>query len=120
MNGTLFFIAFCVAMLLGEAVSRLFLNPVDFLVPKLAEDEILGRKVLPYSAGHDGWGFRNRSVPDSVDIVCIGDSQTYGVSAPAKFSWPETLGKLLNKSVYNLGLGGYNPLQYDYLLAWCF
>ena len=31
----------------------------------------------PEFPGHDKNGFRNKSVPNQADIVCLGDSQTY-------------------------------------------
>jgi hypothetical protein len=40
---------------------------------------------------------------------------TYGVSASSADSWPAQLGRLLGEPVYNMGLGGYGPLQYLFL-----
>ena len=60
--------------------------------------------------------FRNARRPETADIVCIGDSMTYGVIVPASESWPVILAKLSGESVYNMGLGGYGPIQYLYLL----
>jgi SGNH hydrolase-like domain, acetyltransferase AlgX len=54
--------------------------------------------------------------PETADIVCIGDSMTYGVVVPARESWPVDLAKLTGETVYNMGLGGYGPIQYLYLL----
>src|SRR5689334_12222831 len=91
-----------VSAILGEALGRLFVARVDYLKPELTTDPILYYRVLPGSAGHDAWGYRNRHVPRRADIVCIGDSQTYGVSAPASSSWPVQLGKMTGLEVYNL------------------
>jgi lysophospholipase L1-like esterase len=55
-------------------------------------------------------------VPASADIVAIGDSHTYGVSAKGIESWPAQLARMTGAEVYNLGLGGYGPIEYDYLL----
>ena len=41
---------------------------------------------------------------------------TYGVMVPARESWPVILAKLSGETVYNMGLGGYGPIQYLYLL----
>ena len=79
-------------------------------------DETLRYRVEPYTAAHDGWGYRNRYVPDRADIVAIGDSQTYGTSALAKYSWPSTLKRVTGREVYNLSLGGYGPAEYFYLM----
>jgi hypothetical protein len=100
----------------GEGLARLLVNPVNYLEPYLFKDEVLGHKIEPNSSGHDSWGFRNKTVPKSAKIITIGDSQTYGVSAAAKHSWPATLQELRDESVYNLSLGGYGPAQYYYLL----
>jgi lysophospholipase L1-like esterase len=105
-----------VSLAVSEAILRLLFDPVDYLMPNLVADDILRHKVEPYSGGHDAWGFRNKSVPDKADIVAIGDSLTYGVSASAANSWPAVLQRLTNQKVYNLALGGYGPADYRYLL----
>ena len=103
--------------LLGiEALGRLTVDPVDYLKPVLLRDDILGRKIKGHSASHDAWGFRNQSVPSTADVVAIGDSQTYGLAALAKHSWPAALQRLSGKTVYNMALLGYGPSQYFYLL----
>lgn len=104
------------ALLLCEAAARLAVSPADYLEPELSADGVLGHRILPHSGGHDAWGFRNREVPDHADIVAIGDSLTYGVSASAAKSWPAQLARLADISVYNLGLGGYGPAEYESLL----
>ena len=103
-------------LLLAEGVARIFLDPVDYLKPRKIEDEILGFKLGPNSGGHDSWGYRNRSVPDRADIVAIGDSHTYGISAKASDTWPSFLEKLSGEKTYNLSLPGYGPVEYYYLL----
>lgn len=89
---------------------------MNYLMPYLISDDQLGHRIKPNSAGHDSWGFRNETVLQSVKIVAIGDSQTYGESAKANYSWPAQLQKLMNRNVYNLSLGGYGPVEYWYLL----
>ncbi|MGA8868106.1 MAG: SGNH/GDSL hydrolase family protein, partial [Candidatus Sulfotelmatobacter sp.] len=46
----------------------------------------------------------------------IGDSHTYGNTARMVESWPYVLGSLSGRSVYDMGMGGYGPNQYFYLL----
>ena len=116
LKGLLVLLPILVTLFLLEGITRIIFNPVDYLQPALVADPVLGHKVRAKSAGHDDWGFRNRSVPDRVDIVAIGDSQTYGVSAKASESWPAILSKESERSVYNLSLGGYGPVEYEYLL----
>lgn len=104
-----------VAAGLAEVVLRFVVNPADFLLATTIQDEILGLRIPPHTTGHDALGFRNRTVPQRADIVAIGDSMTYGVSAPRDSSWPQQLGGLLGEQVYNMGLGGFGPLQYLHL-----
>jgi lysophospholipase L1-like esterase len=103
------------AVLLAEGVLRLVLNPADFLHATLVDDPVLGHRIEPLTTGHDALGFRNREVPAQASVVAIGDSFTYGVSAPRDGSWPHQLAGLLGERVYNMGLGGYGPLQYVHL-----
>jgi hypothetical protein len=103
------------AVLLAEGVLRLALNPGDFLHASLIEDPVLGQRIAPGSPGHDALGYRNSAVPAQVRVVAVGDSNTYGVSAPREGSWPHQLQNLLGEPVYNMGLGGFGPLQYLHL-----
>jgi hypothetical protein len=98
-----------------EGLSRLFLDPVDYLLPTIEADPYLGHRVKGGSGGHDEWGFRNLKRPDQADVVAIGDSMTYGIAARAQDSWPAALAGLTGKRVYNMALGGYGPLQYLHL-----
>src|SRR5262245_57043538 len=96
----------------------MMLNPSDYLSVEMVQDKILGATPSSSTAGgnFDTWGFRNRKVPDSSDIVAIGDSHTYGNTATMADSWPYVLGRLSGRQVYNMALGGYGPNQYFYLL----
>jgi hypothetical protein len=110
-------ISTCVGLLLCEFVARLVLNSSDLLSVEIVHDDILGgTPSLHARAGFDAWGFRNRSVPQTADIVAVGDSHTYGNTARMVESWPYVLGSLSGRQVYNLGMGGYGPNQYYYLL----
>jgi hypothetical protein len=104
-----------VAVMLGEFLVRLAVTPGDFLRATLISDPALGFRIAPHNTGHDALGFRNSRVPEHAEIVAIGDSMTYGTSAPREGSWPYQLSNLLHKQVYNMGLGGYGPLQYLFL-----
>lgn len=116
LKGALLSFSSTMALLSAELLLRLLFNPVDYLRPELIADHVLGYRVEQNSAGHDAWGYRNRAKPDTADIVCIGDSQTYGVSATAFNSYPAQLQKITESPVYNISLGGYGPPQYSYLL----
>ena len=104
------------SILAAELVARVVLDPIDYLNPTVVPDEFLGHRIEANTGGHDAWGFRNARRPETADIVCIGDSMTYGVIVPASESWPVILAKLSGESVYNMSLGGYGPIQYLYLL----
>jgi lysophospholipase L1-like esterase len=116
-NLLLLFLSVSFSLIIGEVLLRRIFKPVNYLKPYLVRDDILGHKIKPNSAGHDSWGYRNTTVPNRADIVAIGDSMTYGVSATADNSWPALLQKYTGKVVYNLSLGGYSPVQYYYLLS---
>jgi hypothetical protein len=106
----------CLGLLLCEFVSRLVLNPADFLKLEVVPNDVLGAVPSPSAmGGFDRWGFRNRKVPETADIVAVGDSHTYGNTAKMEESWPYVLGRLTGRQVYNMGLGGYGPNQYFYL-----
>lgn len=93
----------------------MFLNPADYLSIEVVEDQILGGTVPQNRSGYDEWGFRNKHVPSSVDVVALGDSHTYGNTAKMIESWPYVVGQTTGLTVYNLGMGGYGPNQYYYL-----
>ena len=81
-------------------------------------NSVLEFRPNPAYIEHDKNGFRNSSVPPKVDIVCIGDSQTYGsgVGVTPQLAWPQQLGRLSGKITYNMAFGGYGPTHYLYLL----
>jgi len=119
MLGSIMLVVFSVsiAAVACEMGLRIFIDPVDYLKPDLVTDPVLGVKIVPNSSYHDAWGFRNKKVPDTVDIVAIGDSMTYGYQALARDAWPAVLGRKTGKSVYNMAVGGYGPFQCYYLLT---
>jgi hypothetical protein len=105
--------AVAIAVLLCEAAARLLLHSADYLSVEVVTDPVYGAVPSPNSkGGFDAWGFRNPTVPPTVDIVAIGDSHTYGNTAMMDDSWPMVLGRLTGRTVYNMGLGGYGPNQY--------
>jgi hypothetical protein len=97
----------------------MFLRASDFLGVEMVRDNILGGVPVQSASGgrFDAWGFRNPTVPESVDIVAIGDSHTFGNTATMDDSWPYVLSRQSGQSVYNMGMGGYGPNQYAHLLS---
>lgn len=107
--------AIAISILLAEVAARFLVDPADFLNVAPVHDQFLGHKIAAGAAGHDALGFRNREVPPQANIVAIGDSMTYGSGAPRDGAWPQQLAVLGGDTVYNMGLGGYGPLQYLHL-----
>src|SRR2546428_394876 len=87
------------SLFLAEGLARLALRPADYLSVEMVKDPVLG--AVPSSStragGFDDWGFRNREVPETADIVVIGDSQTYGNTATMEDSWPYVVGRLTGR-----------------------
>lgn len=109
-------VSLTLSLLIAEGIARLVFDPIDFLKPRRVPDEVLRYRIEPGTGAHDSLGFRNKSVPSAADIVAIGDSHTYGISARASESWPSALGGMTGKTVYNMSLGGYGPAEYLYLM----
>src|SRR5215831_953906 len=82
----LLFVSFVFSVLAAELLARVVFDPVDYLNPTLVTDEFLNHRSEGHTGGHDEWGSRNARRPETADIVCIGDSMTYGNSALARES----------------------------------
>jgi len=106
-----------VATILCEVGARFVLNPADYLSVTTLRDPVLGMTIAPNSPGFDKWGFRNPAVPQSVDVLALGDSHTFGNTAKMEEAWPSVVRRQTGLSVYNMGLGGYGPNQYYQLLT---
>jgi hypothetical protein len=89
------------------AVDRV-LTPVWAVSPRIP-DPVLGERGNPRWFDHDARGFRNRSADPHADVVTMGDSQTYGVSADRSESWPWILGERSGQAVYNMAFPGWGP-----------
>lgn len=110
------FMSSCFLLLLTEGGMRLMTDyPVDLQCDVIGNSE-LGHVLDPTSPGVDSNGFRNASVPETADIVTIGDSQTQGINVLPIDAWPSQLATQLGQVVYNMGVQGYGPLQYDKLV----
>ncbi len=105
--------------LIFEVGMQILLEPSDLLWSETTPDPVLRFRVVPGSGGHDDWGFRNKRIPDSVDIITLGDSMTWGgagVAVPVQENWPSQYGRIKGRSVYNFGVWAYGPAHYLYLL----
>lgn len=112
----LLLVSVIIGLFLCEAGARLTLNSADYLSAKTINDSVLGITIAPNTHGFDEWGFRNRVVPSTADVVAVGDSHTYGNTAMMDDAWPAVVGRATHTEVYNLGMGGYGPNQYYHLL----
>lgn len=115
-NLIVLFLSIFIGLVLAEIILRIFTPfPVKTLRIIKKIDPILRVKLKHDFKEIDANGFRNPDVLRKVDIVALGDSHTYGNNVKSEFSWPQVLSRKGNKSVYNLGVGGYGPLQYAHL-----
>lgn len=93
----------------------------DYLIP----DPLTLVRAKPLVARYDNagpndlLGFRNLFVPNSADVIFIGDSQTYGNNAPFEYTIPSFVGSALQNSsasrIYSMATGGWGALQYYYI-----
>jgi len=101
-------------------VERL-LSPT-YMTSQMVPDDKLGHRPNPTYFDHDTRGFRNASLPghaSRVNIVALGDSQTYGVGVQREQAWPQHLSRLSHTSTYNMAFGGYGPLHSVLLVDEC-
>lgn len=110
------------------AVDRVLMAPHERAsqVGIMLLDPVIGYRGNPYFPGHDRLGFNNASVPQPVDLVAIGDSLTYGVlgspdlehrvPSSSSQSWPAFVADLSGLTTYNMGLGGWGPVEYLHVL----
>jgi hypothetical protein len=116
-NAAAVVLSLLVGTILCELGARLVLNPADYLSVTTLRNPILGMTIAPNSPGFDSWGFRNPAVPETVDIVTVGDSHTFGNTAKMDEAWPSVVQRRTGLTVYNMGLGGYGPNQYYQVLT---
>lgn len=111
----IFFVSiFCLAELMLYALINLF--PDKFLgmqspISQRIDDKVLGDRPNPKYHEHDKNGFRNITVPQRIDIIAMGDSQTYGTGVERDSAWPQQLQALTGLKVYNMSYGGYGPVH---------
>lgn len=118
-----YLIPFFIALLLIEIIFRLliiFVPTQPLITNVFGLSPIMKDRVLKYRPnqayfGHDHKGWRNREVPTKVDIVVMGDSQTYG-SGFREEAWPQQLEEVTKLKTYNMAYGGYGPVHYWLLL----
>ncbi len=117
-NLKLLIISVCISLVMVEIGLRCFtVFPIHSRSANILYDDKLSYKMDPSSLEDiDSNGFRNPGLLEKVDIVVLGDSQTFGYNVSSENSWPQQLASIANRSVYNFGVGGYGSLQYHYLM----
>lgn len=102
-------------LLLGELVVRVFGPPA--LAPEvLVADARLGHVLQPGTGEADGWGFRNERVPERVDALFVGDSQTYGFFVARDEAFPAVFAQATGAAAYQMAQGSYGPVRYRELV----
>lgn len=84
---------------------------------RIIPDRVLGVRPNPGFPEHDWRGYRNPETPSPIDIVVLGDSQTYGESVPTSETWPQKLAESTKLSVYQIACGGWGPTHHLLLLS---
>jgi hypothetical protein len=76
-----------------------------------------GSSSVVYYVGDRGIrvGSQNASLPNVVEILAVGCSQTYGQGLPYEKTFPEQIAKIIGVRVANLGVSGYGGLSSLYL-----
>lgn len=119
-----FIITLIVVLLVCEGVFRYIVPPpyrarnIEFYNTMYQSDSVLGYTVKPNINNEhvhtNSYGFRGKEiVPHRINIICVGDSHTFGWEVDDAFSYPQQLQDLLGEkfNVINMGLGGYNILR---------
>ncbi|MBU1052387.1 MAG: hypothetical protein KKC46_00980 [Proteobacteria bacterium] len=71
-----------------------------------------GHPDVPFTLTVDNLGFRNKSVPDSSEVVALGDSFTEGSGVSDDQAWPVLYAAKSGHTLYNLGMSGGSPSNY--------
>ncbi len=75
-------------------------------------DARLGYRLNPLFPGYDARGWRNASALKRADVVALGDSQTFGLNVSTEAAWPQRLGDMVHRTVYQMAVPGYGPGQF--------
>lgn len=94
--------------LTSPKANRLLASPREYSDRDIPHERLglIGNPAFPE---HDNKGFRNPEVPAKVDLVALGDSQTYGSSVKPEHSWPRQLENIIVETTYNMAYGGWGP-----------
>jgi hypothetical protein len=93
--------------LINYLIPNGILSDIDPSIP----DKVLGHRPNPQNPDHDRNGFRNKTIPPQIDIIVLGDSQTYGTGVSRANAWPQQLAQSTGLKVYNMAFGGWGPVH---------
>ena len=99
-----------VLMLLVAAFVELVLHGLCLISPRASGI------LAPKHYGHDKRGFRNAASLESADVVCLGDSQTYGTGVHREEAWPYQLSLISGKTTYSMAIPGEGPTRSEVLI----
>jgi lysophospholipase L1-like esterase len=91
-------------------VARILAYPAP-VSAQVLDDPRFGRGPNPAYPEHDAAGWRNASILDRVDVVALGDSQTYGVGVRRAEAWPQVLHVMAGVRTYQIAFGGFGPVH---------
>tara|TARA_Y100000389_G_scaffold169439_1_gene175722 strand:- start:30190 stop:31452 length:1263 start_codon:yes stop_codon:yes gene_type:complete len=66
-----------------------------------------------YSWKTDQYGYKNNSLEFEYDFIALGDSFTEGMGVAINDTWPKILENISGKKIYNTGVQGYAPSQFN-------
>lgn len=114
--GAVFELTLRIGAVLSSPVAAAIGRSPEPQVSRWVEDDVLGARPNPAYPGHDARGFRNPEAWDRVEVVVLGDSQTYGSGVGMEEAWPSRLRAMTGVRVYNMAYPSYGPLQESLLL----
>jgi len=104
-----------VLLLLAELAWRAF-GPAYVPPEVLRADPRLGHVFVEGSGGTDARGFRNTTTAARTDVLCVGDSQTWGFLVEPDDTFTTKLGAELGLHACQMANGSYGPVQYRELV----
>jgi hypothetical protein len=110
---------YVIIILLPIILIEISLQVVNIIIPNgilsdidpIIKDQVLGHRPNPKNPDHDRNGFRNKTIPPHIDVIVLGDSQTYGTGVTRDQAWPQQLAKCTGLTVYNMAFGGWGPVH---------
>jgi hypothetical protein len=99
------------ALLLLEAAVR-WAGPTPVPKGAVVADARLGHVMVPFSDATDARGFRNPEALTKVDVLFVGDSQTWGYHVDAAATASRAFATTTGASAYQMSNGSYGPVQY--------